>query len=175
MREVEQKKIEAEALVEEAEGIKRSNIREAEGQREAEALAGKGLGEKSAAIGQGEAKAILEKGLAEAEAKEKLAIALSKFAEEGLLALLGEKYIQKDKDVVVTIAKAYEDAEMKVIQTDDQKPENLMDFISSADSGARFGGMLEGLRKTLGIDVKDLVGGAKEKGSKTSDEVDKQS
>ncbi len=155
--EVEAKKIEAFARVEEAEGVKLANIREAEGEREAQALEGKGFGEKAAAIGEGEAKAIRDKGLAEAEAKEKLADALSRFQEEGLFALLGEKFIEKDKDVGIAVAKAYQDADLKVIQTGNSKPKDLLDVLTSADSGAKIGGMMEGLKQTLGVDVSSLL------------------
>lgn len=157
VEEVEAKKIEASARVEEAEGIKVSNIRKAEGDKEAQALDGKGLGERAAAIGEGEATAIKQKGFAEADAKERLADALSRFEEQGLMALLGEKYIEKDKDVGVAIAKAYEDADMKVIQTGNSKPKNLLDMATSVDSGAKLGGMLDSLKKTLGVDVADLI------------------
>ncbi len=157
VEEVEAKKIQATALVEEAEGIKVSNIRKAEGDKESQALEGKGIGEREAAIGSGEASAIRQKGLAEAEAKERLADALSRFEEEGLLALLGEKFIEKDKDVGVAIARAYEDADMKVIQTGDSRPKNLLEMATSVDSGAKLGGMLESLKQTLGIDIADLI------------------
>lgn len=157
VREVEIKRIEATARIEEAEGYKQSNIRQAEGQRESEALEGKGLGEKAASIGIGEAQAIKEKGLAQAEAKEKLADALSRFQEKGLLALLGEKNIEKDKDIGVAIAKAYEDAEMKVIQTGESKPASLIELFTSVDSGAKIGGMLEGLKQSLGVDVVEML------------------
>jgi len=157
VEEVESKKIQASARVEEAEGVKLSNIREAEGDREASALEGKGIGEREAAVGSGEASAIRQKGLAEAEAKERLADALSRFEEEGLLALLGEKFIEKDKDVGVAIARAYEDADMKVIQTGDSRPKDLLEMATSVDSGAKLGGMLESLKQTLGIDIADLI------------------
>jgi len=157
VKDVEAKKIEAFARIEEAEGVKQSQIREAQGLKEAQALEGKGLGEKAAFIGSGEAKAIREKGLAEAEAKEKLADALSRFQEEGLWALLGEKFIEKDKEVGIAVAKAYEDADMKVIQTGNSQPKDLLELLTSADGGAKMGGMLDSLKKTLGVDLKDLL------------------
>jgi len=170
VREVEAKKIEANARIEEAEGIKQSNIRQAEGYKESETLEGKGMGEKAAAIGSGEAQAIKEKGIASAEAKEKLADALSRFQEKGLLALLGEKHIEKDEAIGVAIAKAYEDAEMKVIQTGNSQPKNLIDVLSSADSGAKIGGMLEGLKQSLGIDLQDILKKRQEKGDLKKEE-----
>lgn len=157
VNEVEARKIEASARVEEAEGMKQAAIREAEGEKQSNVLEGSGLGERAAAIGSGEATAIREKGLAEAQAKEKLADALSRFAEEGLFALLGEKFIEKDRDVGIAIAKAYEDADMKVIQTGDSKPEKLVDMLTSADAGAQVGGMLDSLKKTLGVDIEKFV------------------
>lgn len=157
VRDVETKKIEAAAVVEEAEGYRQAEIKKAEGDREAEALQGRGMGEKAAAIGEGEAKAIKEKGLAEAEAKHKLADALSRFQEEGLLALLGERAIEKDESIGVAIAKAYEDADLKVIQTGESKPKDLLEVLTSTDSGAKLGGMLESLKKTTGLDLDKLM------------------
>jgi len=154
---VEDKKIEASARIEEAEGIKQSMIKKADGEKEAQALEGQGLGKRAAAIGSGEAQAIKEKGLAEAEAKERLADALSRFQEKGLLALLGERAIEKDEAVGVAISKAYEDAKIKVIQTGEGKPKDLIDLMTTAGGGAKVGGMLEGLKETLGLDLKDLL------------------
>ncbi len=155
--EVEEKRIQASARIEEADGVRQSTIKRAEGEKEAQALEGQGLGKQAAAIGAGEASAIREKGLAEAEAKEKMADALSRFQEKGLLALLGERAIEKDEAVGVAISKAYQDAQIKVIQTGEADPKNLLDLVTKAGSGAKIGGMLEGLKETLGIDLKDLV------------------
>lgn len=154
---VEDKKIEASARIEEAEGIRQAMIKKADGEKESQSLEGQGLGRRAAAIGSGEAQAIKDKGLAEAEAKERLADALSRFQEKGLLALLGERAIEKDEAVGVAISKAYEDAKIKVIQTGEGKPKDLIDLMTTAGGGAKVGGMLEGLKETLGIDLKDLL------------------
>jgi len=163
VQEVEQKKINANALIEEAEGVRQATIKRAEGEKQAEILSGMGAGERAAAIGAGEATAIREKGLAEAEAKEKLADALSRFQDKGLFALLGERSIEKDETVGVAAAKAYQDAKIKVIQTGEGKPKDLMDLITSAGGGAKVGSMLEGLQETLGIDLKDFLNKDKKK------------
>ena len=154
---VEAKKIEAQERIEEAEGIRQAMIKRADGEKQTQSLEGEGLGTRAAAIGSGEAQAIKEKGLAEAEAKERMADALSRFQEKGLLALLGEREIEKDEAVGVALAAAYEDANIEVIQTGDKQPKDLIELITSADSGAKIGGMLEGLSKTLGIDIKEVL------------------
>ena len=157
VQEVENKKIEATARIEEAEGVRQALIKKADGEREAQTMEGLGLGKRAAAIGSGEAEAIKEKGLAEAEAKERLADALSRFKDSGLLALLGERAIEKDEAVGIAISKAYEDAKIKVIQTGESKPKDLMDLMTTAGGGAKLGGMLEGLKETVGIDLKELI------------------
>lgn len=175
VKQVEDKKIEASARIEEAEGVRQAMIKEADGEREAQDLEGQGLGKRAAAIGSGEAQAIKDKGLAEAEAKERLADALSRFQEKGLLALLGERAIEKDEAVGVAISKAYSDAKIKVIQTGESKPKDLLDLLTSAGGGARMGGMIEGLKETLGIDLNDLFKKNSNKKSDIKVKVDKDS
>jgi len=64
--------------------------------------------------GNAEALIIKSKGIAEAEAKEKLQLALNKFGDKAIRALVAEKIVEKDKIVGVATAEALQKADVKV-------------------------------------------------------------
>ncbi len=82
--------------------------------KEQKKLEGEGDRAKAEEIAKGEAAPIREKGLAEAEAKEKLQVALNKFGDSAIRALVAEKVVDMQLKVGVETAKALAVADVKV-------------------------------------------------------------
>jgi len=117
---VKKAEIEKEALIQEAEGKKQSLIRDGEGKAEAQKL-------------------IL---YAEADGLSKKADAMKKINDSAK----DVRRIEMEEKIGVELAKAYQDADIKVIQAGD-KPQSLMD-LATASGGANLGASLASLSAT---------------------------
>lgn len=80
---------------------------------------------------KGAAAPIREKGLAEAEAKEKLQVALNKFGDEAIRALVAEKIVEMQQAVGVAGAKALENADVRLFGGGDSSGFDIGKMISS--------------------------------------------
>ena len=111
---------------------------------EKEALIQEAEGKKQALIMDGEGKATAQKLIlfAEAEGLSMKADAMEKINTSSL----GVREIEMREKVGIELAKAYQDAEIKVIQAGD-KPQSLMDF-ATAGGGANVGAALSALNAT---------------------------
>ena len=88
--------------------------------------------------GNAEAEIIKAKGLAEAEAKEKLQLALNKFEDKAIRALVAEKIVAKDEAIGVATAAALKEADVKVFAGGTESDKNGFDmakWISSMSTG----------------------------------------
>lgn len=135
---VRKAEIEKEALIQESEGKKQALIMAGAGKAEADKL-------------------IL---FAEAEGLSKKADAMKKIAESAL----GVREIEMKEKIGVELAKAYQNADIKVIQAGD-KPQGLMDLVT-ASGGANIGAALSSLNATspeLGAKLGKLIDNYAEK------------
>lgn len=84
---------------------------------------------------KGDAAPIRERGFAEAEAKEKLQMALNKFGDAAIRALVAERIVEMQQTIGVASAKALENADLRVFSGNEQ-----------TKAGFDLGAMLEGIR-----------------------------
>lgn len=96
--------------------------------KETKKLEGEGDRLKQEEIAKGDAAPILQKGLAEAQAKEKLQLALNKFGDKAIRALVAEKIVEMQKEVGVETAKALTAADVKVFAGGDGEAKNGFDL-----------------------------------------------
>jgi len=144
-RQVRLAEIERDAAIERAQGERRAAIL----RREAEA-------EGTRAVGLADAEVIRQKGLAEAEAVSKHIEALNNLREEGQMF----RNIEKDEHIGVELAKALQQASLKLVSTGDVS--SFLDLFG-ASGGARIGGMIAALRET-DADLADRILGLLGKG-----------
>lgn len=142
IQQVRQAAIEKEARIERAEGARQAVIKEQEG------------------IAEGKKKVLF----AEAEGLSKKADAMKKINDSAKEV----RRIEKDEKIGVELARAYQKADIKVIQTGD-KPKSLLDLASSADGGASLGAAMASLNATnpeLGKQISKLINKFSEKEKK---------
>ena len=153
---VEQAKIDAEAMKEKAEGTKKATVITAEGNQQATVLdakanqqkfemEGKGQAVATKEVGTAEAEVIKQKGLSEALALDKKAEAQKK-QQEFAKAI---REIEMEEKVRVELAKAFQAADLKFIGAGN--PKTFMDLFSPEGglaAGAGIGNLLMGLKET---------------------------
>ncbi len=142
---VEQAKIDAEAMKEKAEGTKKATILTAEGERQKFEMEGKGKAVATKEVGTAEAEVVKQKGLAEAMALDKKAEAQKK--QQQFAEII--RRIEMEEKVRVEAAKALQTANMKFISAG--SPKDFMGLFNpegGLSAGAGLGTFLTGLQET---------------------------
>ncbi len=153
---VQQAKIDAEAMKEKAEGTKKAAVITAEGNKQSTILQATGTQQKYEMEGKGKAVAVEAEGLAEAEViKQKglsKALALDKLADAQKKQQQFAKAIREiemEEKVRVQLAQALKDADLKFIGSGN--PKTFMDLFSpegGLSAGAGLGNLIQGLKET---------------------------
>ena len=133
-------------------------VARADGEAESKLKVGQAEADINEAKGNAEAVVIRNKGLSEAEAKEKLAEALKKYNDAGIVLEQIKAWIQVQKSKYENLGRALEKAHLNanVVSSGDETS-SLFGFDLGPEGGAGLAQMLKAFEKTSGISISDIA------------------